>query len=76
MTNATLPETPYAFDHCDECGGPLEHEDRLWGLCASCQKRPPDGKRETNLRREVRWGQTLRTVSPALRKPLARTRAS
>ncbi len=25
------------FDLCDECGGPLKPEARLWGLCPRCE---------------------------------------
>ncbi len=33
----TNPERQYAPDRCDQCGRELAAEDRLWGLCPTCQ---------------------------------------
>ena len=38
--DVTTTGTPYSFDHCDECGDPLEPESRLWGLCEDCEESP------------------------------------
>ncbi len=41
MMNTTeagsMQKPAYDFTRCDECGAPLEHEDRLWGQCPACQ---------------------------------------
>ena len=38
--------TPYSFDRCDGCGGPLEPESRLWGLCPACERGPLSAENE------------------------------
>jgi len=42
----TAPGTPYSFDRCDGCGGPLEPESRLWGLCPACERGPLSAENE------------------------------
>ncbi len=41
---AAIPTGELTFkglELCDQCGAPLELENRLWGLCENCQVAPP-----------------------------------
>ncbi len=46
----------YQFDRCDECSGPLEHEDHLWGLCPACQAKDRIQPQSRRTRRGVMAG--------------------